>query len=408
MIDQAQPIAVGRDIDDRTSLIPVGAAGPGRAVDDGRPVRHRHTAIARQEDVDRRRDISPAECWPSARARASTTSARPPVLAHGSHSAASIATRIAIVARVRAVRGRAAPSTAAARDRFSRPRPTGYHARAMDPVRVPSTPAVELPAPAPSSKACARLAYNLYWAWHPRTRGLFSQIDPAAWARYRNPIPVISGPATGRACSTTPGSWPSTTTSSPTSTRTWPTAPDHWFQRQLRRALDGPIAYFCAEYGLHELLGIYSGGLGVLAGDHMKTASDMALPFVGVGLLYRKGYFRQAIDADGHQEHDYPDYDLQPPAAAPGPGRRSALPLTVDRRAARARPVRRGLAGPGRPRAGPAARHRRRPRTRAGPADHPHPVRPRPRDAAAPGARARASVASGRSARWASRPAAGT
>jgi starch phosphorylase len=84
----------------------------------------------------------------------------------------------------------------------------------------------------------------------------------------------------------------------------------HWFQRKYGKALEGPIAYFCAEYGIHESLGIYSGGLGVLAGDHMKSASDMALPVVGVGLLYRKGYFRQSIDADGHQEHAYPDYDL--------------------------------------------------------------------------------------------------
>ena len=84
----------------------------------------------------------------------------------------------------------------------------------------------------------------------------------------------------------------------------------HWFQRRYADDLQGPIAYFCAEYGLHESLGIYSGGLGVLAGDHMKTASDMALPALGVGLLYRNGYFRQSIDADGHQEHDYPDYDL--------------------------------------------------------------------------------------------------
>jgi starch phosphorylase len=85
---------------------------------------------------------------------------------------------------------------------------------------------------------------------------------------------------------------------------------DHWFHRRHARELKGPIAYFCAEYGLHESLGIYSGGLGVLAGDHMKAASDMALPLVGVGLLYRNGYFRQTIDADGHQEHRYPDYDL--------------------------------------------------------------------------------------------------
>ncbi len=82
----------------------------------------------------------------------------------------------------------------------------------------------------------------------------------------------------------------------------------------------GPIAYFCAEYGFYESLGIYSGGLGVLAGDHTKTTSDMALPFIGVGLLYRNGYFHQTIDADGHQEHAYPDYDLIAAAAQPGPG----------------------------------------------------------------------------------------
>jgi starch phosphorylase len=84
----------------------------------------------------------------------------------------------------------------------------------------------------------------------------------------------------------------------------------HWFHRNHGDKLAGPIAYFCAEYGIQESIGIYSGGLGVLAGDHMKSASDMALPFIGVGLLYRKGYFRQSIDADGHQEHNYPDYDL--------------------------------------------------------------------------------------------------
>jgi starch phosphorylase len=84
----------------------------------------------------------------------------------------------------------------------------------------------------------------------------------------------------------------------------------HWYERHHKGKLTGPIAYFCAEYGLHESLGIYSGGLGVLAGDHLKAASDMALPFVAVGLFYRRGYFRQAIDADGHQEHAYPDYDV--------------------------------------------------------------------------------------------------
>jgi glucan phosphorylase len=102
-----------------------------------------------------------------------------------------------------------------------------------------------------------------------------------------------------------------------------------WFSRKHREHLSGPIAYFCAEYGIHESLGIYSGGLGVLAGDHMKSASDMALPFVGVGLLYRRGYFRQQIDADGHQEHNYADYDLNrlPLSRVQD---RDGLPLTVS------------------------------------------------------------------------------
>src|SRR5688572_17150877 len=74
------------------------------------------------------------------------------------------------------------------------------------------------------------------------------------------------------------------------------------------------IAYFCAEYGWHESFPIYSGGLGVLAGDHCKTASDLRLPFVAVGLLYRHGYFHQTIDRNGQQVPDYPPID---PRSAP-------------------------------------------------------------------------------------------
>src|SRR5258708_37711151 len=64
------------------------------------------------------------------------------------------------------------------------------------------------------------------------------------------------------------------------------------------------------ECGLHESLGVYSGGLGVLSGDHCMSASDLGVPLVGVGLLYRSGYFRQTVDADGFQQHIYPDYDF--------------------------------------------------------------------------------------------------
>ena len=72
----------------------------------------------------------------------------------------------------------------------------------------------------------------------------------------------------------------------------------------------GPIAYFSAEFGLHESVPIYSGGLGILAGDHLKSASDLGLPFVGIGLLYRQGYFQQYLNADGWQQESFPQNDI--------------------------------------------------------------------------------------------------
>ena len=179
----------------------------------------------------------------------------------------------------------------------------------MNPVSVPSIPAASFPLP-PRLEGLRRLAYNLRWAWDPRTRNLWSLIDRTAWTRYRNPIPVISGPTEWSRLLDDEKFLAEYHDVLDEFDRYMADGSGHWFQRKHGDKLAGPIAYFCAEYGIHESLGIYSGGLGVLAGDHMKSASDMALPFLGVGLLYRKGYFRQSIDADGHQEHNYPDYDL--------------------------------------------------------------------------------------------------
>ena len=179
----------------------------------------------------------------------------------------------------------------------------------MEPaVRVPTIPGASFRLP-PQLEGLRRLAYNLYWSWHPRAKVLFSRIDATAWARYRNPIPVIATLPSWTALLDDPAFMAEYEDVVAEFDRYMANGADHWFRRQGAR-LTGPIAYFCAEYGFYESMGIYSGGLGVLAGDHTKTASDMALPFIGVGLLYRKGYFRQTIDADGHQEHAYPDYDL--------------------------------------------------------------------------------------------------
>jgi starch phosphorylase len=198
----------------------------------------------------------------------------------------------------------------------------------MDRVSISSIPAASFPLP-PRLEGLRRLAYNLHWAWDPRTRNLWSLVDRTAWNRYRNPIPVISGPTDWTRLLDDEKFLAEYHDVLASFDRYMADGSGHWFQRRYADTLDGPIAYFCAEYGIHESLGIYSGGLGVLAGDHMKSASDMALPFIGVGLLYRKGYFRQTIDADGHQEHAYPDYDLSRlPLARVQDA--NGLPLTVE------------------------------------------------------------------------------
>ncbi|HKF84310.1 MAG TPA: alpha-glucan family phosphorylase [Candidatus Limnocylindrales bacterium] len=180
----------------------------------------------------------------------------------------------------------------------------------MEPlVHVPVAPGASFHLP-PKLEGLRRLAYNLWWSWHPRARVLFSRIDAGAWGRYRNPVPVLSGPVAWDQLLNNPAFMADYEEILREFDAYMANGADHWFARHHGDELQGPIAYFCAEYGFHESLGIYSGGLGVLAGDHMKTASDMALPLIGVGLMYRKGYFRQTIDADGHQEHAYPDYEL--------------------------------------------------------------------------------------------------
>ena len=175
--------------------------------------------------------------------------------------------------------------------------------------QVPSVPAASFRLP-PQLEGLRRLAYNLYWAWHPSARGIWSRIDRETWTRHRNPIPVLAGPVEWDHLLDDTKFMAEVKNVLRAFDAYMENGSDNWFQRTHPDAAPGPIAYFCAEYGFYESLGIYSGGLGVLAGDHTKTTSDMALPFVGVGLLYRKGYFHQTIDADGHQEHAYPDYDL--------------------------------------------------------------------------------------------------
>jgi len=168
-----------------------------------------------------------------------------------------------------------------------------------------------LPALPDSLKDLEIIAKNMFWSWNPESAELFKRIDGSLWRECgHNPVKVL-GNASQERLETL--------------------AENQGFLRDLRRAveklrsyLEGAtwfddvssesikpaIAYFCAEFGIHESLPIYAGGLGVLAADHLKSASDLGIPLVGVGLLYRKGYFRQYLNIDGSQQEAYLENDF--------------------------------------------------------------------------------------------------
>lgn len=175
--------------------------------------------------------------------------------------------------------------------------------------RIQSEAPVPLPLPR-KLEGLRRIAYNVYWAWHPRAQELFKRIERRVWDETRNPVEVLHARLDYGDLLDEPDFMAEYHTVlddfdayMADTSRTW------WGRRYRDEDHKPPIAYFCAEFGLHESIRLYSGGLGVLAGDHLKSASDMGLPLVGVGLFYRQGYFRQTIDADGHQEHAYPRLD---------------------------------------------------------------------------------------------------
>ncbi len=146
----------------------------------------------------------------------------------------------------------------------------------------------------------ARIAFNYRWSWEPGGPELFQSLDPHAWElNGRNPVRQLEDLSSQAAVSV---ATPATIEAVHRLAETI----DSDLERPETRIhdLDGPVAFVCAEFGIHSSLPIYSGGLGALAGDILKQASDLALPMVGVGLLYRKGYFQQRVDRSGYQ-HEY-------------------------------------------------------------------------------------------------------
>ncbi|MEP7276767.1 MAG: alpha-glucan family phosphorylase [Betaproteobacteria bacterium] len=155
------------------------------------------------------------------------------------------------------------------------------------------------------------LANNLWYSWDRSTREMFQRLHPALWETVgHNPKAFLKRVDQRRLDAAAED--PTFLSNFNSILSAFDTYQDASTGRNGGPALEQHdlVAYFCAEFGFHESLQIYSGGLGILAGDHCKAASDLRLPLVGVGLLYRQGYFAQAIDADGNQHVAYADSDF--------------------------------------------------------------------------------------------------
>ena len=155
------------------------------------------------------------------------------------------------------------------------------------------------------------LAYNLWWTWNPDAFELFRRLDLDLWRELKhNPVAMLSQMRQERLdrLASDPA-YIASLRRVLDSMKTYSEQPT-WFSKHYGDRPVGTIAYFSAEFGIHECLPIYSGGLGTLAGDHLKSASDLGLPLVGVGLLYRQGYFHQYLTQDGYQFEDYPELNF--------------------------------------------------------------------------------------------------
>ncbi len=153
------------------------------------------------------------------------------------------------------------------------------------------------------------LAYNLRWSWDERTRELFRWVDPRIWeTSFHDPVRLLGLVGRDRleALAADPAFVGSLSEVYDGLTRYL--ASDRWFQKRPATVLRS-VAYFSPEFGIAEALPQYSGGLGVLAGDHLKAASSLGVPLTGVGLMYRMGYFSQHLNGDGWQEEEYPLLD---------------------------------------------------------------------------------------------------
>jgi starch phosphorylase len=155
------------------------------------------------------------------------------------------------------------------------------------------------------------LAYNLWWSWHPEARRLFETIDPTLWSlTHHNPVKLLQELKPDRLAALSEDAvFVRQYSAVLKSYDEYMAAKGVWFATHHPSLKECTIAYFSAEFGLHNSLPIYSGGLGILAGDHCKEASDLGIPLVGLGFMYPQGYFHQRITPDGWQQSEHEPFN---------------------------------------------------------------------------------------------------
>jgi len=176
----------------------------------------------------------------------------------------------------------------------------------MSDSKPPANPPPDLPR---GMKALTELAMDLRWSWNHCSDELWRRLDPALWARTCHPNAVLQAVSRENLAKALADADFCRLLDHLTQARRAAAAAPGWFQQKYPTAPLTCVAYFCMEFMLSEALPIYSGGLGNVAGDQLKAASDLGVPVVGVGLLYAHGYFRQIIDKNGAQQALYPYND---------------------------------------------------------------------------------------------------
>ena len=179
---------------------------------------------------------------------------------------------------------------------------------------------------------CLSLAKNLWWSWHPEVVNLFRDLDPIKWRKVdHNPIVLLAEMTPEQLAERAAEMVLYTRINQAhrrlkeylTNTRTT------WGARETGVLGSKPVAYFSAEFGLHESVPIYSGGLGVLSGDHIKSASSLGVPLVAIGLFYDQGYFKQQLDGSGYQQEEYQDTRVENLPMEPAIGA-DGKPVTIS------------------------------------------------------------------------------